>query len=396
MLEILRSMRALSEPRPLAIHGASGVGKSSLFKAGIIPRLRRETPAWLPMRAFRPGIDPLLNFAEALARTVADFGDSEAYGVIRDRLLKAWSEAERGDKKALTETGLTSVRSALEAEGRRLRTAANRPGASILIGVDHAEELAKAEDESGEALADYMRAALASETSDWQLAFTVRTDSFPELQRYHQFEDLEVRGYDLSALPVFLFNDVVKDPAKRYGVEIDPAMIDILMEDAPKEDALPLLAFAMQRLWRQYAASGALTEANYHAVGGLTGLIEDAAERALSSIEPEHDVPRPSGSLSPRLEDLAATTFVPLLAGINDQGATIRQVSRWADFTKEQQELLRRFDRWRLVVRKATEADGGTVELAHETLFRKWGRLKDWLEPERDAPGGATCPGGGS
>ena len=41
-----------------------------------------------------------------------------------------------------------------------------------------------------------------------------------------------------------------------------------------------------------------------------------------------------------------------------------------------------RFDRWRLVVRKG-EADGGTVEVAHEALFREWTRLKGWLEPER-------------
>ena len=106
----------------------------------------------MPLRAFRPGADPLLNFAEALARTFADFGHGEAYGVIRDRLLKAWSAAERGDNKALTETGLKSIESGLEAEGLRLRTAANRPGASILIGVDQAEELARAEGESGEAL----------------------------------------------------------------------------------------------------------------------------------------------------------------------------------------------------------------------------------------------------
>src|SRR5262249_46372881 len=95
-LEELRKMRAEHDLRPLVILGASGAGKSSLLKAGIIPRLRREAPAWLPLRAFRPGADPLLNFAEALARSFADFGKVEAHGVIRDRLLDAWSHAERG------------------------------------------------------------------------------------------------------------------------------------------------------------------------------------------------------------------------------------------------------------------------------------------------------------
>jgi formylglycine-generating enzyme required for sulfatase activity len=383
-LEIVRSMRALSEKRPLVVLGASGAGKSSLLKAGIIPRLRREAPAWLPLRAFRPGADPLLNFAEAIARTLADFGIREAHGTIRDRLLDAWQQAERksagGD---LTETGLASIRATLEADGHRLRTAAARPSATILISVDQAEEMARADSSSGEALADYLRVALASETSPWQLAFTIRTDSFPELQRHRRFQDLEARGYDLRAIPVFRFDSVVEEPAKRYGVAVDHALVDALMEDAPKEDALPLLAFALQRLWRQYAASGALTKVNYDKVGGLNGLIEDAAERALRGIEPEQDVPLPAGALLKRLVDLGMATFVPALVQINDQGATIRRVAAWTGFNDEQRELLLRFDRWRLVVRKGTEADGGTVEVAHEALFREWGRLKEWLEPER-------------
>ena len=90
-LEELRKVHAERDLRPFVILGASGAGKSSLLKAGIIPLLRREAPAWLPLRAFRPGGDPLLNFAQSLAETHADFGGVEAPGSIRDRLLAAWS-----------------------------------------------------------------------------------------------------------------------------------------------------------------------------------------------------------------------------------------------------------------------------------------------------------------
>jgi formylglycine-generating enzyme required for sulfatase activity len=386
-LEELRKMRAERDLRPLVILGASGAGKSSLLKAGIIPRLRREAPAWLPLRAFRPGADPLLNFAEALSRSYADFGKVEAHGVIRDRLFEAWSNAERGANGDLSDAGLAATARVLVAEGEKLRAAAGRPGASILIGVDQAEEIARAEGRSADALADYLRVALAMTESSWQLAFTIRTDSFPELQSHRRFQNLEARGYDLRALPIFQFDRVVEEPAKRYGVAIDQILVDSLMEDAPKEDALPLLAFALQRLWRQYAASGALTKNNYDKVGGLKGLIEDAAERALRGIEPEQDVPLPAGTLAKRLDALGAATFLPALAQINDQGATIRRVADWAGFPEEQQELLARFDRWRLVVRKraegSAEAGGGTVEVAHEALFREWPRLASWLEPER-------------
>ncbi|MGA2492468.1 MAG: SUMF1/EgtB/PvdO family nonheme iron enzyme [Roseiarcus sp.] len=378
-LEEIRKVRAERDLRPFVILGASGAGKSSLLKAGVIPRLRREAPAWLPLRAFRPGADPLLNFADALAHTFADFGKLEAHGVIRDRLIDAWRAAERSDGR-LTPEGLAALESALESEGRRLRAAAGRDGATVLISVDQAEEMARADGDSGEALADYLRAALAATASRWQLAFTIRTDSFPELQSHRRFQELKARGYDLRAVPVFRFDSVVEEPAKRYGVEVDNALVDALMDDAPKEDALPLLAFALQRLWRQYAASGALSRANYDRVGGLRGLIEDAAERALRGLAPEEDVALPAGPPTKARIDLAASTFVPALAQINDQGATIRRIAAWSSFSEEQQDLLIRFDQWRLVVRKG---EAGTVEVAHEALFREWSRLMGWLEPER-------------
>jgi hypothetical protein len=176
---------------------------------------------------------------------------------------------------------------------------------------------------------------------------------------------------------------VVEEPAKRYSVEVHPQLVDALIEDAPKEDALPLLAFALQRLWRQYAASGALTQDNYDKVGGLTGLIEDAAERALRGLEPEQDVPLPAGDPPKRVIELGRSTFVPTLVQINDKGQPIRRVPQWEALTDEQHELLDRFDRWRLVVKKGTESGAGTVEVAHEALFREWNRLKEWLEPER-------------
>ena len=90
------------------------------------PAPAAEAPAWLPLRAFRPGADPLLNFAEAWARSFADFGKREAHGVIRDRLFEAWSKAERATG-VLTRAGHATVEAALEAEGRRLR---DRPDAA--------------------------------------------------------------------------------------------------------------------------------------------------------------------------------------------------------------------------------------------------------------------------
>ena len=80
--------------------------------------------------------------------------------MIRDRLFDAWTKTARKEKSN-PRTPIEDARKTLEAEGRKLR-AAGRPGASILISVDQAEEMARADGDSGEALADYLRVALAA------------------------------------------------------------------------------------------------------------------------------------------------------------------------------------------------------------------------------------------
>ena len=382
ILEELREARSKPDARPFVILGGSGAGKSSLLKAGIVPRLRRESPAWLPLRAFRPGADPLLNFAEAIAKTYADFGVVEAYGDIHARLLKSWEAAThdtmREGKASLGSAGLAVLEAAIENEGTNLRKAANRRGATILISIDQAEEIVRAEGHSADALAHILRLTLTSAQSHWQLALTTRTDSFAELQTSSRFQALEARMFDLRSLPPFRFVDVVEKPARRYGVTVEPGLVERLINDAPNADALPLLAFALERIWDRFSKSGSLTEAHYDRVGGLNGLIEDAAERAMRGLDPERDVPLSIKTPSKEDLDLTASTFVPALAEVNEKGEVLRRAAHWSEFRPEQQVVLEHFNHWRLVVRKRD-----LVEVAHEALFRVWKRLETWLEPER-------------
>jgi hypothetical protein len=168
-----------------------------------------------------------------LARSLADFGQVEAYGIIGARLFNAWSAAERDNKKELTEPCQAALTDALEAEGHKLREAAGRMNATILVSIDQAEEIARTEGDSSDALSDYLRIALASAGSGWQVAFTIRTDSFPELQKHRRFENLNARGYDVRALPAFRFGDVIEKPAKRYGVIVGQNLAHALIRLRP-------------------------------------------------------------------------------------------------------------------------------------------------------------------
>ncbi|MEM6695548.1 MAG: toll/interleukin-1 receptor domain-containing protein [Pseudomonadota bacterium] len=362
-VEELRSMRANADRRPLVILGVSGAGKSSVLKAGIVPRLRRETQAWLPLRVFRPGLDPLGSFADALSRTFADLGIPQPPGQIRADLERARASSEE------------AVINALDVIAKQLRRAAGAEGATILISIDQAEELLQT---SQAPLGPFLSAALSGPRG-WLVAFTIRTDRFPDLQSHPSFRDLKARGYDLRQLPPFRFSDVVEGPAARYGVALSPDLVDAFMDDAPEQDALPLLAFALQRLWDQFSASKVLKLEDYHAMGGMSGLISDAAERALAGLSPGET--RPPSEVSAAQLALAESAFVPALVDINEAGIVTRRTALWSEFTAEERALLARFEAWRLVVRRGVDQEA-RVEVAHEALFREWPRMRAWLEPE--------------
>ncbi len=383
VLEELRAMRAVADKRPLVILGASGAGKSSLIKAGVIPRLRRESVMWLPLRAMRPLNDPLLHFSHSLTSTLADYGVRLAPGLMHQNLLQQWQNADRLENGNLTEKGARQLSKVLDEISSQLHVSANRPNSSILISVDQAEELAQNENQSSSAFIDYLNVAIES-GSHWKVTMTVRTDMFSKLQSHPRFRDLKIRGYDLRTVPTFRFDDIAEHPAARYGVQVSPELTDALMMDTPGEDTLPLLAFTLQRLWNQYAQTKCITLQHYYSIGGISGLIESSAEYALSGCEPEQFHSFVPTSPIPEYKDqLGAETFVPPLADVNAEGRAVRRVANWSDFSEPEQELLDLFARWRLVVKKNSNIGSRTVEVAHEALFREWSRLKGWLEPER-------------
>ncbi|HEX8167175.1 MAG TPA: TIR domain-containing protein [Beijerinckiaceae bacterium] len=388
-LEDLREMRAQGVRQPYAILGASGSGKSSLMKAGVLPRLRREQ-GWLILRTFRPGADPLMNFATAIADTLAELGEQRAPGAIRDELREVWRNLK--GSRFVAPDKLHNLREQLEVYFSRLRDRFARPSATILVPLDQAEELVSPEGESADALSDYLRASLlpapankdgGPRASQTLLVLTIRTDSFPQLQKSDRFADLDARCTDIRPLPLYRFGSAIEGPAERYGVHIEPGLVEAMIEDAPGEDALPLLAFALQRLWRQYHAEKRLRRADYEGIGKISALIDDAAERALQGIRPEDDEPL-KPTVPNTTEQLAAKTFVPTLAQINQSGGTIRRIANLTHFQPEEMRLLELFTKWRLVVAKHTsERAIGTVEVTHEAIFRSWLRLQRWIDRER-------------
>ncbi len=375
VLQILRVMRGADDRRVLAILGASGVGKSSLVAAGIVPRLRNEGGVWLPLRVFRPGPRPLLSFSEALTRTLADHGVKESPGVLSEDLQVAWADAPR-DERGLTLAGREAVAARFATEIDRLRAAAGRASATVVITVDESEALTGSED-GADALADYLRAAIDAGA---RVLMAMRSDRFGELQRHHDFEGIEFRGYDLRPLSPDQIGRIIEEPARRYGLDVEPDLIQALRADFKQQEALPPLAFTLHRLWWKFSAEGAMSATDYRSLGDLSGVLESAADRALRG---------PSSGRTPRsttesaTDALGARAFVPALVRLDDAGRPERRQAPWANFDDDEQVLLNRFVSVGLVQKN----DNGTAELVHDAVIAHWLRLQRWLEDERKQRG---------
>ncbi|WP_082914887.1 toll/interleukin-1 receptor domain-containing protein [Paramagnetospirillum marisnigri] len=378
-IEELREMRASGDRRAYTFLGASGSGKSSLMKAGVLPRLRRER-GWLVVRSFRPGADPLYAFADALSRTAIDHGITWAPGHVHDELITAW-------RRRPTENTIEQNSYLVSALEKRLSTIRERSGrilTTILYPVDQAEELVHNDEESAIALADYLSASMETPPAEgaptpYIVTLTVRDDCFPELRSSEKFRRILTRTADIRPLPSFRFSAAIEQPAERYNVVIEPSLAHALIEDAPESDALPLLAFALRRLWTRFCAEKLICISDYEALGKLHGLIDDAAERALRGMDPRDDRPLAAFRIHPDHEKQTMRAFIPALAQLNDRGQPIRCIAPIELFSPQQKEILEAFVRWRLLIIR-----GKNIEVAHEAMFREWPRFAEWLKPERE------------
>ena len=115
-------------------------------------------------------------------------------------------------------------------------------------------------------------------------------------------------------MPKGSYAEVIKGPARRLDgsarqLEVDDALVDALLADIEAggaKDALPLLAFTLERLYLEHGGDGDLTVAEYRSLGGIRGSIEAAVERALKAADADPAIPKDHVS---RMAVFAAASF---------------------------------------------------------------------------------------
>lgn len=351
--------RSETEARFLAIVGASGSGKSSVVRAGLIPELRwRQPSAIWPVFLMTPTAHPLEALAACLSREarhplpIRKLVDELASSP--DCLLKTVQRITERDNLSHAllivdqfEELFTLCRSDDEQVGfiRNLVNAAFQPGgAAIIVIVLRADFYAQC------ARFDLLRKAL----SQYQEYIGPMTTD--ELRR------------------------AIEEPARCGHWELEPGLADLMLHDVgaeaghpPEPGALPLLSQALLSTW-QRRRGRMLTLSGYTASGGVRGAIAETAEAVFYD------------RLEPEQRDIARQIFLRLTElGGGDSNADTRRRASISELASRPEDgddvnsVLQTLADSRLII-----IDQDTAEVAHEALIREWPTLRSWLEEDRE------------
>jgi KaiC/GvpD/RAD55 family RecA-like ATPase len=334
--------------------GPSGSGKSSVVQADLFPRLRRDTQMWATI-LFPPREDPFLSLA---AGFVWRWQPQANYAVNTNEAKKL--AAELKDAQRLIEA---IQRTAAASDGR------------LLLVIDQFEEMFTLCAESDRrAFLDVLLAV--KDAAPVTVMLTLRADFMGQAQSFSPaFSQLLDDGI-VSHRPLTRadLEAVITGPARYAGLEFEPGLVNLILQEvAGQPDSLPLLEYALKEMWRQKGPSRVFDYALYEAVGKVEGAISQHADAVLSAL------PEAEQALA-----LRALTRLVRVAGEEGEADTRLRLPL-GELPEAWRAVLQTFVTARLLVTKREEGAGAeTIEVAHEALIRRWEKLREALDGDRE------------
>ncbi|MEV4628206.1 AAA family ATPase [Micromonospora sp. NPDC049523] len=365
----------------LVVTGASGAGKSSLVRAGLLPAIARGRLAapgsadW-PRLIITPGPTPVDELAIQLA-TLA--------GVDAVSLRRAISQRPAEARLLARQAVLAhAARLPLEQQERC------RTNGRLVLVVDQFEEvftLANDPDHTQESRQAYIDALVSIATADHTpehppglVLLTVRGDFLDRCAAYRDLVPVLQDGqFVVGPMSTPELRRAITGPAVAHGVRVEDGLPeDILAElrSLPEaaqfaSGALPLLSQTMLLTW-QRRESNRLTHHGYGATGGVSGVIATSAEDVYARLtEPERDVAR---HLFERMTTMGGDGVVAR------RQLTRAELSAIGANTELGlvETVLDAFTAKRLIV-----LNQESIEIAHDVVLLAWPRLREWLEGDR-------------
>lgn len=178
-LNTLNNLRRYGGRRMVLFLGASGSGKSSLMRAGILPRMKRDSDAWLVVDPFRPKLKPFDEFALVLSTTFGSYGKNRDWESIVFELHRS-AKSHFTDGAKLIELS------------RELGFASRKTDATVVLAIDQFEELLGADPNSQNiGFLTLLRTALEKEDSPFIVIGTLRSDFLWDFQNHPILRDVQ-------------------------------------------------------------------------------------------------------------------------------------------------------------------------------------------------------------
>jgi hypothetical protein len=356
--DVLQVVTRLREHPVAAIAGASGVGKSSFVRAGVVPALRATAESW-EVLVIRPGREPLQSLATVLLPLTGRRGAAQASDDHQQLVRK--------------------LRESPGHLGAVLRARAAERGEQLLLFVDQLEELyTLVPDEADRrAFTACLSGAADDAAAPLRLLVSIRSDFIDRVGEDRRFLEDLVRGlHFLRPLPREALREALEAPVAQFGYSFESTALLTEMVDslAATPGSLPLLQFAGAKLWEaRDDRRKVLTADSYRQMGGISGVLAQHADRVVDGLP---------ASLRASVRRL----FQRLVT--SDGTRAIVDVAELPSLTADAGEaraLVEHLARARLlVVQNRADEGSPTVELVHESLISGWPMLRRWLDEGRE------------
>lgn len=380
--EDVASVVARVRSHPLvALIGPSGVGKSSLVRAGVIPAFKQSGEGW-EAAVVRPGRTPLSALGELMEQFYWRFTSTTDVRLSRERRAsrsEASTDEQTDDGADLRLSGLTDrLRVEPGLLGTEMRAWAQAKLRRVLIFVDQFEEIFTMTTDAVERQAFIAcLAALADDASSpLRVVLSMRGDFLEQLAQDSTFITSLAGGMVfLQPMTRVGLRQALQRPIEPVGYKFeDDAVIgDMLDALETTRGALPLLQFAASKLWdvrdRQRKL---LTVDGYESIGGISGALANHADSVLSG-------------MGAHRRTLTRAIFERLVTPERTRAiASLNELRSLPGERGQVEHVLEELAKARLLLFDAGAGGDGSVEIVHESLIESWPTLRRWLDENQE------------
>jgi WD40 repeat protein len=337
-----------SRRRFLAIIGPSGSGKSSLLRAGLLPRIAKMHDRWVLIPPFAPGENPMSSLATSLSQA------SHSLGIREDP---------------------TAIEGFLTAGSGGLGEFANRLGRSgperrnVLLSIDQAEELVlRSPKDSQESFQRLVQFALNDDGPLWVVA-TLRSEFLNSTPERAGLID-GATAVVLEPLSRRRLPEIIQRPALRAGIEFEFGLVERMVDDTTGGDAVPLLAYTLRELYQGAGPEGRIEVSDYEAIGGVTGALERRANQLVDELT----------------ADGRGTLVMPTMlkmVSLDRSGEPVSRQTTMRSLNVDEKIIVQSFIEARLLVSGKSGSGEDYVSVAHEALLRTWAPMRDAIQTAR-------------